>query len=665
VLTSNGVVAGDSVALGAASVAANSAAADLQVTSAGATLWEMSGQTAHQRQRLHGVPAGRRRVGCTGCCASTTRTPSPWGSPTIGRMKIFAADAELSVLEGVLTQPWSEGVLAATIALAWHLRQRDSARALRLVDGVIPLLAPTPEGAHRRDAHRARAALAACEACALLCDFDAAEHWLLEARRHLDARTDACAEGDAWLVESVLAKMRVQRTREMAAHERAIGLFETVDAPDRLAIARIWLGFERSYTQPDIDHCTDLEAPGEDWPEAGIAWDALRSAARGMALTYRQPAESARLHRRAASQAREVGMVRLEIVAMINAGAATQGLGDLDLAAECFELAAGRAAATGWPTLIGTANTRVGELMQTLGAFEESRGILTEAIVALSIGAPGLHLAIACASLAETLRAMGRPAQSLEPMNRAIALYRETGFMHVLALNLIFQARGLVAAALPQEALAVCAEARALIRQSGLHSLHVGVTDVLADLHHRFDLPDPDGMTLPSAALHYAEAALVEGRRVEGWKVPARVFTFLADRWAEAGDHARAYDYARQALDANEKEAIQKMNYPLALVRLRRRAFQNAAAAAGAASAAQDDDERQRRQGSRTLTPKERSILLLLARNFSNKEIAKSIDVSDETVKWHLKNLFNKLDAGSRKHAVTRARSLGFISFGA
>ena len=38
--------------------------------------------------------------------------------------------------------------------------------------------------------------------------------------------------------------------------------------------------------------------------------------------------------------------------------------------------------------------------MQTLGAFEESRSILAEAIVALSIGAPGLHLAIACASLA-------------------------------------------------------------------------------------------------------------------------------------------------------------------------------------------------------------------------------------------------------------------------
>ena len=48
-LTSSGVVVGDSVAFGTASadanIAASSAAADLQVSAAGTTLWEMSGQT--------------------------------------------------------------------------------------------------------------------------------------------------------------------------------------------------------------------------------------------------------------------------------------------------------------------------------------------------------------------------------------------------------------------------------------------------------------------------------------------------------------------------------------------------------------------------------------------------------------------------------------------
>ncbi|WP_120295634.1 LuxR C-terminal-related transcriptional regulator [Paraburkholderia sp. BL23I1N1] len=61
------------------------------------------------------------------------------------------------------------------------------------------------------------------------------------------------------------------------------------------------------------------------------------------------------------------------------------------------------------------------------------------------------------------------------------------------------------------------------------------------------------------------------------------------------------------------------------------------------------------------LTPKEREILELLARNMSNKEIAVAAAVGEGTVKWHLKNLFGKLDAGSRKHAVRRALVLGLL----
>jgi LuxR family maltose regulon positive regulatory protein len=64
---------------------------------------------------------------------------------------------------------------------------------------------------------------------------------------------------------------------------------------------------------------------------------------------------------------------------------------------------------------------------------------------------------------------------------------------------------------------------------------------------------------------------------------------------------------------------------------------------------------------SMVLTPKEREVLELLARNLSNKEIAAALGVGEETVKWHLKNLFGKLSAGTRKHAVRRAHLLGLL----
>jgi LuxR family maltose regulon positive regulatory protein len=66
------------------------------------------------------------------------------------------------------------------------------------------------------------------------------------------------------------------------------------------------------------------------------------------------------------------------------------------------------------------------------------------------------------------------------------------------------------------------------------------------------------------------------------------------------------------------------------------------------------------RQG--LLTAKEAEILHLLDKGMSNKLIARTLDVSSETVKWHLKNLFQKLSAGTRRHAVDRARLLGLVN---
>jgi len=61
------------------------------------------------------------------------------------------------------------------------------------------------------------------------------------------------------------------------------------------------------------------------------------------------------------------------------------------------------------------------------------------------------------------------------------------------------------------------------------------------------------------------------------------------------------------------------------------------------------------------LTPKEREVLELLARNLSNKEIALAMQIGEETIKWHLKNLFGKLAAGTRKQVVRRAQLLGLL----
>jgi ATP/maltotriose-dependent transcriptional regulator MalT len=61
------------------------------------------------------------------------------------------------------------------------------------------------------------------------------------------------------------------------------------------------------------------------------------------------------------------------------------------------------------------------------------------------------------------------------------------------------------------------------------------------------------------------------------------------------------------------------------------------------------------------LTKRELSILKRLESGLSNKEIAESIFVSEGTLKWHLHNVYGKLNVKNRTGAMTRARALGIL----
>jgi LuxR family maltose regulon positive regulatory protein len=128
-----------------------------------------------------------------------------------------------------------------------------------------------------------------------------------------------------------------------------------------------------------------------------------------------------------------------------------------------------------------------------------------------------------------------------------------------------------------------------------------------------------------------------------------------ANMLREAVDLARSYGLARLFADANPAlgewaERIIAEHEPASVAL----APKNTRASSGAKSAA-------RATPSIALTPKEREVLELLARNLSNKEVARAMQVGEETVKWHVKNLFVKLSADTRKQVVGRAQLLGLL----
>ena len=494
-------------------------------------------------------------------------------------MNLHASQSEIDSLEGVLRGAVpGEGLVAAKVALAWHLRQRDSARTLKLVQDVMPAVRASRSTTHGdavASCH-ARAALAAAEASALYGEVTDAERCLLDARANLNPSWDPEAEGDSWLVEAIVARACGQVGRSLDALRQATRSFERTKDRERLAIAHAWIEFEVMRSQSE--RAKPLAAPtAADGSEAAVAREAILGAARAYALSCRNPAAATRAFAQAGEFAQARGLVQLEITCMLETGAVIHELGDYDRAARCFDAAALRARATGWPTLIVTCDTHFGALLCDLGAFEESRRTLEAAIESLSARPRGPLLGAAHAALARTLLATRRTAEALAQMDAAMVLYRAADGLRDLAANLILHARVLSAAMQPGRAADVLAEARALVDSRAFESMRAALLVAQAELHHRFTLAAPVDMTLPSAALHFAEAALAHGQRQIGWSARATLLDFLAERWSDVGEHERAYGYARRALAAKERETDQKMSYPLALLRVRRRAEVHAA----------------------------------------------------------------------------------------
>ena len=78
------------------------------------------------------------------------------------------------------------------------------------------------------------------------------------------------------------------------------------------------------------------------------------------------------------------------------------------------------------------------------------------------------------------------------------------------------------------------------------------------------------------------------------------------------------------------------------------------ASAPGSLAAVQDDPIHQ-------LSPREREILVLIARGDSNKHIARELDIAETTVKIHVQHILRKLGLTNRVHAAVYATERGLV----
>ncbi|MFV0335398.1 MAG: LuxR C-terminal-related transcriptional regulator [Tropicimonas sp.] len=247
----------------------------------------------------------------------------------------------------------------------------------------------------------------------------------------------------------------------------------------------------------------------------------------------------------------------------------------------------------------------------------------------------------------------------------------------------------------------VLQEGLALADRRGLSRLRLSLSILRAELHTRAghldaaattirQWPDPDRpetwptprerreaglaigrLRLRANAVEEASrqlGALAEEARAAGrWELLIRVSLVLAEARARLGEDDGALGALQEAATLSHPgrqvqqyrdqgpefaDTIRKLVRRAGLSRLGPVSAQYLAAAAAT--------PRRTRKGG-LLSRREAEVLALLAEGLPNKAIARRLEVSEPTVKFHLKNLYSKLGVGRRSLAVSVARASGLL----
>jgi diguanylate cyclase (GGDEF)-like protein len=463
-------------------------------------------------------------------------------------MKLFVSNEEVASLEAALQSLDGAAYLHALVSLAWHLRQRDTKRALALADEAAALLADSGVRKGESIGIEARLHLVRGEAKWLHAELDDAERHAQQALRLFGGLSDYAGSADAcgllgWIAsERGEVDKRVSNMRNASHHARLAG--DTLRRNVAEVVQLRWMVF------------TDVQAAEREWehrfaavsfdndPAFGSWADDFLGLARSEASDFGRAAQHAM---RAYESAMATGQVYRAIVSLVNTGVAFANLHDFHSALDWMQRALALARETGWPACIGMCLLQSSEPLRQLGSLDAAAGMLEEAIDLMRALERSRNYWISLEYLGNLELDRDRADAALrtyEQMETGTARAQQTG-LNLIALRGKAQALSMLNR--PAEAVESAQAALALAVKHRDAYNQIETLKVLADIHSRHALPGPEGMTAASAPLHYLHEALDVASRIEGYLVPGELLDRVASEYERAGDVARAYEYLLKA----------------------------------------------------------------------------------------------------------------------
>ncbi len=466
-------------------------------------------------------------------------------------MELFAHDEQVQACEAQLAQDSTR--LPVMLALAWHLRQRDSQRALSLLAQIQQFL---PEQSQQADLiqMQARMKLIRAEVAWLRTELDEAHELSQLAMREFASIADLVGISDthwlnAWLLHAQ-GKMD-DMMLELAAAARHAQLAKDDNRVTCAEVVQAFIGVFRDTKATELRWGQHFHLNFAQYHPALAALVADYMALRaslvgdyGNAVLYWM---------QAVDWYSCTGQIRRAIVAATNIGASFSGLNDHHSALEWMQRGLEMARPTGWPGSVGMSLQQTAETMRMLGSLDESYELLQEARLALAQLPGSRSYAMTLWYLAD-LALTRKDLQSakrdfLEMLERADAMQDvdlQSGGRRGLADTLLQLGE-------PEAALAAVQQALQLARENNQTHRQIEALQVLARIYAHNQLPLNEALHEGSVPLHFLMQALDLSKSIDGYQANAQLLDASADAYQEIGDYQTAFRYARSASAAREQ----------------------------------------------------------------------------------------------------------------
>ena len=482
-------------------------------------------------------------------------------------MEMFTVDENVAQWETALPCLRGSDRLSVLLPLAWHLRQRDTRRAVALANEATALLPGAPFSEPERIGFAARMDLVHAEARWLAGELDEAQrHTSAILQRFSGLGDDAGCADSHWLLAAIAADCGDHGASDVAfasaaeAASRARDPLRTLLAQaaiarwdvlrDRNTAVARWGGTFHSNT-------AQVHPALATWVNDFLALAASNAGDFSAAAGY---------FIRCYETALETGQLRAAMIAATNIGEDFTLLGDYHSALEWMQCALELARPTGWPRSVGACLMYTADTLRRLGQLDQAHAMLQEALAILQPLKNARSYAIALQYLGDLSLDQGNYVAALDAFSRlqgrAEAL--EQADFHSIARR--GQAHALSHLGRSQEALAVAVEAVEMAAARHNRYNQIAALRVMAMIHTDHQLQPPPAMVEPNCALHYLGQALEMALSIEGYTVPGDLYDAMARQYASAGDYRRAYDVAMAASSAREKTHTQEAtNHAIAM----------------------------------------------------------------------------------------------------